>query len=229
LAGKKASRPKKPGAKAKRPKSRKSRPSQRETASGAIEQRIVKALAHPMRVQILTILNDRMASPNELSKELEESLSQVSYHVKVLNDFECIEMVKTKPIRGAIEHFYRATSKVFVPSWIAKTWPKSIRDTVAGTILEEIQVDLDESIRTGLFNDRPNHVVGRDPRTLDNTGRQDAEALAAEFFERFEDIAIESDKRLANGEGDLEVIQSSAVLLIFTSLKGKKLKTGRKP
>ena len=55
-----------------------------------------------------------MASPNELSKELEEGLSQVSYHVKVLKDFECIEMVKTEPRRGAVEHYYRATSRAFL-------------------------------------------------------------------------------------------------------------------
>ena len=79
-----------------------------------MDQRLVKALAHPLRVEILTILNERMASPNELSKELEEGLSQVSYHVKVLKDFECIEMVKTEPRRGAVEHYYRATARAFL-------------------------------------------------------------------------------------------------------------------
>jgi DNA-binding transcriptional ArsR family regulator len=200
---------------------------QRETASGAIEQNIVKALAHPLRVRILTVLNDRVASPNELRKLLEEGLSQVSYHIKVLRDFEMIEMVRTEPRRGAVEHFYRAKSKVFVPSWVAKAWPKSARDGVAGTILRQIEVDLVESIKAGLFNDRPDHVVARDPRTLDGKGREDAEVLAAEFFEKYEKIGSEADKRLRNGEGDGERIQSSAVLLVFTSLKGKNLKLNR--
>ena len=89
------------------------RPRKEEQEQG-VDQRLVKALAHPLRVEILTILNERMASPNELSKELEEGLSQVSYHVKVLKDFECIEMVKTEPRRGAVEHYYRATSRAFL-------------------------------------------------------------------------------------------------------------------
>jgi len=62
----------------------------------------MKALGHPLRIAILTILNDRMASPNELSKELDEGLSQVSYHVEALKDYGMIEMVKTEPRRGAV-------------------------------------------------------------------------------------------------------------------------------
>lgn len=229
MATKKASRSKKPSAKTKKPNSNKGNlTAQREAASEAIEQSIVKALAHPLRVRILTVLNDRVASPNELRKLLEEGLSQVSYHVKVLKDFEMIEMVKAEPRRGTVEHFYRATDKVFVPSWVARSWPKSARDGVAGTIMEQVEADLVESINAGLFNDRPDHVVARDPRTLDGKGREDAEMLAAEFFERYEKIGSEADKRLKNGEGDGERIQTSAVLLVFTSLKGKNLQLNRK-
>lgn len=69
---------------------------------------MVKALSHELRVEILTILNERVASPNELAKELGEGLSQVSYHVKVLRDYGTITLVKTVPRRGAVEHYYRA-------------------------------------------------------------------------------------------------------------------------
>ncbi len=51
-----------------------------------LDQRLIKALAHPLRVEILAILNERVASPNELAKGLGEGLSQVSYHVKVLHE-----------------------------------------------------------------------------------------------------------------------------------------------
>jgi DNA-binding transcriptional ArsR family regulator len=225
LAAKKVSRSKRGSGKAKKPSHKNdSAAKQREAASQSIEQRIVKALAHSLRLRILTVLNDRVASPNELHKQLEEGLSQVSYHIKVLRDFEMIEQVKTEPRRGAVEHYYRATSKVFIPAWIVKAWPRSARRGVASTILEEIEIDLAESIGANLFDDRPDCVVTRDPRTLDGKGREDAEEAAAEFFERYESIGSESDKRLANGEGDGEAIQTSAVVLVYTSLKGKNLK-----
>ncbi len=197
---------------------------QREGSSHRAAERIAKALSHPMRVQILTILNDRTASPNEIRKELNEGLSQVSYHIKVLRDFEMIEMVKTEPRRGAVEHYYRAISKVYVPSWVAALWPQTVRAGTSSLVLEEIDVDLTESIEAGLLADRPDEVMSRDSRILDGQGREDVEQAAAKFYERFELAGSESGKRRRDGEGDGEKIQTSAVVMVFTSLKGRKLR-----
>ena len=78
-------------------------------------------MGHPVRVQALTILNERVASPNEISKELGESVGHVSYHIKVLKECECIELVDTAPRRGAMEHYYRATARAFLDAdeWAA--------------------------------------------------------------------------------------------------------------
>src|SRR5690349_20329496 len=88
----------------------------RATSKAPLQQRLMKALSHPLRVQVLDLLNSREWSPRELEAELGEGLSQVSYHVKVLKDFELIEMTRTEPRRGAVEHFYRAIERAFVPS-----------------------------------------------------------------------------------------------------------------
>ena len=79
-----------------------------------VEQIVAKAFAHPLRVQILIILNERVASPNLLSQELDQSLNLVAYHVRVLEKYDCIELVDTKQRRGATEHFYRATRRQFL-------------------------------------------------------------------------------------------------------------------
>ncbi len=200
---------------------------QREAASREIAITIAKALSHPLRVLILTVLNDRMASPNELRKELDEGLSQVSYHVKVLKDFDMIEMVKTEPRRGAVEHYYRATSKVYVPSWVAALWPKSVRGSLSASILKEIEADLVESIQAGLLADRLDEVMSRDSQTLDGQAREDVEEAAATFFKRFEKAGIETNKRRRNGEGDGEKIQTTAAVMVFTSLNGRKAKRKR--
>ena len=213
---------------ARKKQSGKGKKQQREAASRSVDQRIIKSLAHPMRVEILAILNDRMASPNELSKELEEGLSQISYHVKVLRDFEMIEMVKTEPRRGAVEHYYRASSKVFIPSWVLKLLPQSAQRGVWGDVLADIEQDLKASLETGTFDKRPDLVVGRDARALDGKGREDAEELAAEFYERYEQIEAEAANRRANGDGDGESIPTTAVVLVFGSALGKNLKPKKK-
>ena len=50
------------------------------------DPRLIKALAHPLRVRILSILETRdMASPNEMADELNVSLGVMSYHVRRLH------------------------------------------------------------------------------------------------------------------------------------------------
>lgn len=199
----------------------------REAASRSLDQRIIKALAHPLRVELLAILNDRTASPNELSKELKEGLSQVSYHIKVLKDFAMIEMVKTEPRRGAVEHFYRASEKVFIPAWLMKMIPKSAQQQMFGDVLADIEQDVGTSLETGTFDKRQDWVVGRDPRILDGKGREDAEEAAAAFFKRYEEIEVEAVNRRANDEGDGKGIPTTAVVLVFGSALGKELKSSR--
>ena len=69
------------------------------------DPRFVKALAHPLRIHILRILQDRTASPRELADELGAKLPNVSYHVRFLERLGVLELVETQPRRGALEHF----------------------------------------------------------------------------------------------------------------------------
>lgn len=199
----------------------------REAASKNVDQRLMKALAHPLRVEILAILNDRVASPNELSKELEEHLSQVSYHIKVLKDFEMIEMVKTEPRRGAVEHYYKACEEVFISSEQLKLMPKSVQAGVWGPVLADIEQDVGTSLEIGTFDKRSDIVVGRDSRILDGHGCEEAEKLAAEFYRRYKQLEVDSDQRRQKEEGDGKSIPTTAAVLIFGSALGKRLKPSK--
>ena len=83
-----------------------------ESMEADVDQRLIKALGHPVRMRVLDILDARVASPSELAKELGEPLGNVAYHVKILEETGAIELVRTAPVRGALEHFYRATTQV---------------------------------------------------------------------------------------------------------------------
>ena len=98
----------------------------RQTAS-AVDSRLAKALAHPLRVQLLAALNEGVASPNELAKRLDEPLTNVSYHVRMLHDLGTIELVETEPRRGALEHYYRAVVRPFFGDRDWKRLPKNAR------------------------------------------------------------------------------------------------------
>ncbi len=181
-----------------------------------VDQRLVKALAHPLRVEILAILNERMASPNELSKELDEGLSQVSYHVKVLKDFECIEMVKTEPRRGAVEHYYRATARAFLTDTDWQTLPDSVKPGVSASVIELALGDIVGALGKGTFDSREDRHLSWTPGIVDEQGWEESVELVNETLERIITIHAGSAKRLTkSGEAG---IPATAVLMNFEGL-----------
>jgi DNA-binding transcriptional ArsR family regulator len=68
------------------------------------------ALRHPLRRQILrAMVQQDPISPREISDELRQPLSNVSYHVRVLADCGVVTLVDTTPVRGSMQHFYSPT------------------------------------------------------------------------------------------------------------------------
>lgn len=201
------------------PAKSKAKPKSKKKGSG-VDQRLVKALAHPLRVEILTILNERMASPNELSKELEEGLSQVSYHVKVLRDFECIEMVKTEPRRGAVEHYYRATSRAYLTDHDWKSLPASVKPGVSASSIEMIVDDVVGALLGGTFDAREDRHLSWTPGVVDQQGWEESVDLINETLEKAIKIHSGSAKRLAkSGE---EGIPATTVLMNFEGMPADK-------
>jgi DNA-binding transcriptional ArsR family regulator len=184
-----------------------------EAPLGGIDQRVVKALAHPIRVRVLTLLNQKVASPSEMAEEIGEPLGNVSYHVRTLLDLGCIELVRTAPRRGAVEHYYRAlTRPVFSESDFAQM-PPSLRRSVAGAVLTEVWRDVDRAAQGNGF-DREDVQVTRTPLTLDDRGWADLNAELDRVQERALAIQAESAARL-NEKGDGESQAAQLVLMLF--------------
>jgi DNA-binding transcriptional ArsR family regulator len=164
-----------------------------------LDQTFVKALAHELRVDILTILTERVASPNELAKELGEGLSQVSYHVNVLKDCDRIELVKTEPRRGAVEHSYRATSKTLLP---AKAWRKikgALRTVVGGGLASDLFDDLAEAMSAHKLTKEDSHI-SRVVGSFDAEGRRKVKAIGERATKEVEDEQRASSARAAKAQ-----------------------------
>lgn len=180
-----------------------------------IDQRLVKALAHELRVEALTILNERMASPNELAKELDEGLSQVSYHVKVLKDYKTIKQVKTEPRRGAVEHYYRATSRAFLSDRDWHELPASVRPGLSADLFELILNDAATAIESETFDERVDRHMSWTPLVIDEKGWRDLMKLMNGTLEKVLKIQADSSTRLAkSGE---EGITATAAMLGYES------------
>lgn len=165
-----------------------------------VEQIVAKAFAHPLRVQILIILNERVASPNLLSQELEQSLNLVAYHVRVLEKYDCIELVDTKQRRGATEHFYRATRRQFLSDSEWERMPAALRPGLSGAMLKAVFDDVEEAVSKGTFDELPDRHLSRVPMVVDKKAWGDVVTLLAGTLDRLLEIQAEASERLAGSD-----------------------------
>lgn len=87
----------------------------------------VKALAHPIRRAIIHNLAHGRDTPQGIADHTGEPLGVVSYHVRMLAQYGVIEVARTEPRRGALQHFYR-----FTPGAVAEL--EEIRELAANAI-----------------------------------------------------------------------------------------------
>jgi DNA-binding transcriptional ArsR family regulator len=174
-----------------------------------VEQIVAKAFAHPLRVQILIILNERVASPNLLSQELDQSLNLVAYHVRVLEKYDCIELVDTKQRRGATEHFYRATRRQFLSDSEWARMPSALRPGLSGAMLKAVFDDVEEAVNEGTFDEIEDRHLSRVPMVVDKQAWKDVSSLLSNTLDRLLEIQAEASERIANGgeEGMLTKVE----------------------
>jgi DNA-binding transcriptional ArsR family regulator len=170
------------------------------------EARIAKALAHPLRARILQRLGERIASPGDLAVELNAPLGVVSYHVRMLRDYDCVELVRTEPRRGALQHFYRATARPNFEEQQWRTLPSGLRGELSGETIQTVVDDLAAAADAGMLED-PELVLTRTPLELDERGRKKLNKLLSRTAEQALAIASESASR-----GDEKVPTELAVL-----------------
>lgn len=174
----------------------------RTKSKRGVNQDLVKSLAHELRAEILAILNERMASPNELAKELDEGLSQVSYHVKVLKDYGVIRLVKTEPRRGAVEHYYRATSRAYLSDRDWHQLPKSVREAMSADLFQWILDDVVASLEGEVFDQREDRHLSWTPMLVDEEGWKEINGILDAALKQVLKAQQASVKRLTKSKED---------------------------
>jgi DNA-binding transcriptional ArsR family regulator len=177
----------------------------------ATETRI-KAMSHPLRASILRILTERTASPAEMARDLDEDLSNVSYHTKQLVGFECAELVSTRPVRGALEHFYRATERHLIDT---EEWEELDPLVAEGILCEITQKMLDDFVASAkarlVGGDKDFHLT-RTLHVLDAVGLQEALEVHEKARLEIAEIEARSTARMVeSGEAGTNVSSSQAL------------------
>ena len=184
-----------------------------KTNASELDANVVKALAHPLRVQLLARLNERVASPNELAQELGERLPNVSYHVRTLLDLGCIELVSTAQRRGAVEHYYRALVRPFFNDSDWAAIPPSARGGISRVVLREIVEDASAALEQGTFDRRDDRHLSRVHLVLDEEGWQELNERLLALLDGAMELSSQSAGRLNQNDGGASIRASLAMLL----------------
>lgn len=159
-------------------------------------ERLMKAMSHPLRAAILRVLNERTASPAELARELDDHLHNVSYHTKRLEHLGCIELVKERHVRGAVEHFYRATQRHLIDGSDWEALDSVIKEDLVGEFMQKILDDFVASARANLVGSDEDFILNRTPLVLDQQGYGEARELHERAYQELLEIQSQSTERL---------------------------------
>jgi len=161
------------------------------------DARLVKGLAHPLRIAILRVLEERTASPSEIAEEIDAPLGNVSYHVRFLARLGLVELAGTRPRRGAVEHYYRAVTRMHVSQEAWAQVPLQVRDAVLSSTLHDVARSVGAAAAAGGFSHEKAHAT-RVRITLDGDGMAELSAAVQELHHRAMHIGRESEQRLAS-------------------------------
>jgi hypothetical protein len=163
---------------------------------------LVKALSHPLRWQILSMINQGTSTPAGIARRLGVRTENVSYHVRVLNELGVIELVGTTPVRGALEHHYRATQRAEVTDADSAAMPPEVRRDMVQAVL---RATIEDMIRVGASEQswsRADVHFTQMPLRLDEEGYGEVQDVLTDALDRIKEIQTESLVRLGGDETD---------------------------
>ena len=180
-----------------------------------VDPNLAKALSHPLRRRILERLSaGGDVSPTQLARLLDAPVPNVAYHVRVLLQLDCVELVRTRQVRGATEHYYRAIAHPWLDAEQWAQLPASFRRQALARTLREVVVDASHASVAGGF-DHPDAQVRRTTVVLDQQGWQDVAVLLEDMLASVQRIHDDSAVRASKGESGRPTIEAEIGLLLF--------------
>lgn len=175
-----------------------------------VDQQMVRALAHPLRVEILRLLEEGPSGPKRLADRMGEQLSNVSYHTRVLHDCGCIELLETIPARGAVEHIYKLKPPGAIGSETWKDLPPALRTHYAGSALAGFASRAVEALEAGTLESREGSGVTWLPLNVDEQGWKELRRVLGNVEKRFRAVEDKSAERLDTAGDGIPVIVAVA-------------------
>src|SRR3954453_19203549 len=159
------------------------------------DPRYVKAMSHPLRVRILALLEERTASPVELSGWLGATLGTTAYHVRTLERMGLIELVQETRVRGAVEHHYRSKGRPTVSNDAWAAAPPIAKQAAVSASLQTIDAYARAASGAGGVDHGHAHLT-RTPLRLDARGWNELSRACIRLLAQVDRIEAAAKERM---------------------------------
>jgi DNA-binding transcriptional ArsR family regulator len=175
-------------------------PPAKTAAATSMETTLAAIVAHPTRARSFLILAERTASPAEIAKEIGKDVGHVGYHVRKLQQLDLIELVDEKPVRGAVEHFYRAIERPVVTEEEFAGQSLEEREVFTRAVMQLHVADIARAMDVHTFDARANRVMVRMPMLVDEEGFQELADLHTEMYDKVLEVQAKSVGRMTGSQ-----------------------------
>jgi DNA-binding transcriptional ArsR family regulator len=182
------------------------------------DPRYVKAMSHPLRVRILALLDERVASPVELAGWLDATLGTVAYHVRTLERMGLVELVRETRVRGAVEHHYRSRERPRVSDEAWAAAPPIAKQAAVASSLQTIDAYARAASAAGGFDDGSSHLT-RTALRLDARGWNELSRACLRLLAQVDRIEAASDERLQRNPHAAETKDAALVMMLFETAR----------
>jgi hypothetical protein len=172
-------------------------------------------LAHPLRVRILEILNQRDLSPVEFCREgfapANMDVSHVAYHFRELAEYGCLTVTEENKRRGSIEHVYRGLARAYFSDLQWSELDETERAKISKTMVQGLLARVEGSLMSGLFDSRLDRHLSWVAMRLDDQGWREMSTTLAAAFGEIEQIRGDAEQRLEEN-GDAGIPSTCGIL-----------------
>lgn len=178
--------------------------------------RLAAAMTHPIRLQTMTALAERTATPRQIAEQIGEPINNVAYHVNILARLGCVELIETRPAGGGrvAEHVYRATQMAYFDDDAWAQLGDQEKLNVVAVIMQQVTVDVAKAMASGTFYEPDDNHLSRSPMVVDQEGWRETIELLDETLDRLAAIQERVDER---SDGTEETLHTKVAILHFHS------------
>ena len=177
-----------------------------------LNDRLGYALAHRVRVEILTLLNEtfsdeRVYTADEIAAIVGESRQNVHHHLRELLGAGSIEIARVEKRRNADLFYYRG---IYTPTFdqeAVEAMTIEERQATAALIVQGATAEAMAALAAGKLNNDPQVCLVWSWLNLDDEARQQLAKDQVEWWERIQELEAESTNRRAkSGEEPISYI-----------------------